>query len=363
VNLRIPGPTPLPGAVLEVIGQQMINHRGSEFETLFKLVTERLQLCFQTRNDVLILTGSGTGGLEAAIANLISPGDRVLAVTVGTFGERWVDIAKAFGADVTCLDFPRGEAADPAAIEEELTRGDGYSLLLVTHNETSTGVTNDVAAIAQAVHSLGEKRPLLAVDAVSSLGAIDLPVDALGLDVVVTASQKAWMAPPGLAMVSVSPSAWEAVEKAQAPRFYWDFKMALRYAGRGQTPATPAISILFGLNQGLALILAEGLPNVFERHHQLSSYLRNELRKLGLELLAADACASNTVTAVKLPSGVDGKEFVRRLRAEHGVEVAGGQGPLAGKIFRVAHMGFVTKRDLEEVIEGLAAILKSLSEK
>jgi aspartate aminotransferase-like enzyme len=356
-KLRIPGPTPLPGPVLEAIGQQMISHRGEEFSGLFRRLTGNLQTCFQTRGDVLILTGSGTGGLEAAIANLVSPGDPVLSVVTGVFGERWARIAEAFGAQVTRLEFPLGRAADLEAVVAALHDGTGYRLVLVTHNETSTGVTNDVAAVAQAVHSLGRERPVLAVDAISSLGAIDLPVDALGLDVVVTASQKAWMAPPGVAAVSVSPYAWAAVKRARAPRFYWDFQQAKRYAEKGQTPATPAVSVLYGLDRALELILDEGLPNVFTRHERLARYLRQELRSLGFGLLAPDECASNTLTAVEVPGGMGAAELINDLRLKHKIVVAGGQGPLAGKILRIAHMGYVTQRHLDELLDALRQVL------
>jgi aspartate aminotransferase-like enzyme len=345
-KLRIPGPTPLPGPVLEAIGQQMINHRGEEFSLLF-----------QTRGDVLVLTGSGTGGLEATIANLVSAGDPVLSVVTGIFGERWARIAEAFGAEVTRLEFPLGRAADVEAVVAALHDGTGYKLVLVTHNETSTGVTNDVAAIAQAVCSLGRERPVLAVDAISSLGAIDLPVDALGLDVVVTASQKAWMAPPGVAAVSVSPYAWAAVERARAPRFYWDFQAAKRYAEKGQTPATPAVSVLYGLDRALELILDEGLPNVFARHERLARYLRRELRTLNLNPLTADECASHTLTAVEVPEGMEAAELIDDLRLQYGIVIAGGQGPLAGRILRIAHMGYVTQRHLDELLAALRQLL------
>lgn len=361
-NLRIPGPTPLPGPVLEAIGQQMINHRGEEFCQLFRRLTANFQTCFQTKGDVLILTGSGTGGLEATIANLVSPGDPVLSVVIGYFGDRWADIAEAFGARVTKLKFPQGRPADVEAVEEALRGKTGYKLVLVTHNETSTGVTNDVAAIAQAVHSLGRERPVLAVDAVSSMGAMNLPVDDLGLDVVVTASQKAWMSPPGVAIVSVSPYAWAAVEKARSPRFYWDFQSAKRYAEKGQTPATPALSVLYGLDRALELILSEGLPNVFARHERLTRYVRRELRSLGLSLLAPDECASHTLTSVEVPEGVEAKGLISDLYARHKIVVAGGQGSLAGKIIRIAHMGYVTQRQLDKLLAALGELLPCRSQ-
>ncbi len=365
MTLRIPGPTPLPEAVLQATGQQMINHRGPEFVSLLREITARLKAFFQTEGDVFILTASGTGGLEAALVNLLSPGDRVLAVSVGYFGDRFARIAEVFGAQLTKLDFPWGEAADPEIIRERLIAEPGFKLVLVTHNETSTGVTNDLAAIAEAVRistssvesSLGDGGSLLAVDAISSLGAIDLPMDEWGCDVVITGSQKAWMAPPGLAMVGVSRRAWLAVERAESPRFYWDFRPLKTYAGRGQTPFTPALSALYGLGRSLELMAEEGLSNIFARHRRIGRYMREGIKALGLELLADETHASDTVTAVRVPSGVDGGELLARLREEYGVILGGGQGPLRGRIFRIGHMGYVSEADIDRVLKALNSLM------
>jgi aspartate aminotransferase-like enzyme len=250
MNLRIPGPTPVPPAVLEASARQMIDHRGPEFAALLERVTARLKAIFLTEGDVLLLTASGTGGMEAAIVNTLSPGDEVLAITVGAFGDRFAEIAEAYGLTVHRLAFEWGTAVDPERVRQALEEHPGTKAVLVTHNESSTGVTNDVQAVAALAR---EHDALTLVDSVSGAGALELPVDAWGLDVVVTASQKAWMAQPGLAMVTVSARAWDAYQRAKLPRFYWDFGQALRYLKRGQTPATPAVSVLYALDASLEL--------------------------------------------------------------------------------------------------------------
>jgi len=225
-QLRIPGPTPCPPEVLQAMAWPMINHRGPEFKRILYDVTDKLKQAFQTKNDVLLLTGSGTGGLEAAIVNTLSPGDKVLSVSIGVFGNRFANIARQFGAEVAAIEMEWGKAADPETVRQALQANPAVKAVLVTHNETSTGVTNDLGAISQVVKESGK---LLLVDAISSLGSIDLPVDAWHCDVVVTGSQKGWMVPPGLAMVSVSPEAWQAHSEARMPRFYWDFTQAKNF--------------------------------------------------------------------------------------------------------------------------------------
>jgi len=357
-NLRIPGPTPLPPEVRRALAAPIIGHRSPELQSLMSRVRRRLKQVFQTEHEVLVFTSSGTGGMEAAVANLLSPGDRVLAVSVGVFGERWVRLAEAYGAQVDRLAFPYGEGADPEVVLAWL-RGEGpYRALFITHNETSTGVTNDLGALAAALGDLGDERPLLVVDAISSLGAIDLRTDAWGCDVVVTGSQKALMTPPGLALVSVSSRALAASGQARNPRFYWDFQRAMEYAtGRNQTPFTPSVTLLQGLDVALGLILDEGLGERFARHEALASYFRQGAAALGLEFLAREAVRSNAVTALKVPSGITAEALVGRLRDEYGIEVAGGQGPLKGQIFRVGHMGWVTQEELADVLRALREIL------
>jgi len=261
-NLRIPGPTPVPPEVRQALAAPVIGHRSADMQALMSRVRQSLRQVFQSEHEVLFFAASGTGGMEAAVANLLSPGDRVLVVSVGVFGERWIQLVEAFGAEVDCLRFPPGEAADPGRVAARLRTEGPYRAVFATHNETSTGVTNDLEALSGALQEQGDERPLLVVDAISSLGAIDLRTDAWECDVVVTGSQKALMTPPGLALVSVSPRALAASEQARNPRFYWDFHKALQYATeRNQTPFTPSVSLLQGLDVALEQILAEGLQN------------------------------------------------------------------------------------------------------
>ncbi len=353
-NLRIPGPTPCPDEVLQAMSWQMINHRGPEFRQMLNDVTDKLKQIFQTKNDVFILSGSGTGGLEAAIVNTLSPEDKVLSVSIGVFGERFASIAEQFGAEVIPLRFEWGKAADVDTIRRALQAEPGIKAVLVTHNETSTGVTNDLAAISSVVK---EYDKLLLVDAISSLGSIDLPVDDWHCDVTVTGSQKGWMVPPGLAMVSLSPEAWQAQANAKMPRFYWDFTKARNYMEKGQTPWTPAISIVFALSVSLEMILKEGLANVITRHAQISQTARDGLKSLGLSLFAEEGYASNTVTAVAASDGLDIKKMLKILREEHKIILAGGQQKLDGKIFRIGHLGWMTEEDIKAVISALTVAL------
>ncbi len=353
-QLRIPGPTPCPIEVLQVMTRQMINHRGGEFGQILNKVTANLKQLFQTKGDVFLLTGSGTGGLEAAIVNTLSPGDKVLSVAVGVFGERFGTIAQQFGAEVIPLRFDWGKAADADAVRQALKAEPKIKAVLVTHNETSTGVTNDLAAINSIVKEFDK---LLLVDAISSLGSVDLPVDDWHCDVTVTASQKGWMAPPGLAMVSVSQEAWQAHSKAKMPRFYWDFAHAKSYLEKGQTPWTPAISTVFALLVSLEMMLKEGLPNIIARHARVGKAARAGIKSLGLSLFADENYASNTVTAVASSDGLDTKKMLKLLREEHQIILSGGQQRLDGKIFRIGHLGWVTEDDIKAVILALKVVL------
>jgi len=353
-QLRIPGPTPCPDKVLQAMSRQMINHRGPEFAQLLDEVTAKLKQLFQTKGDVFLLTASGSGGLEAAIVNTLSPGDKVLAVPIGAFGERFTSIAEQFGADVIPLRCEWGKAADADAIRQVLHTEPEIKAVLVTHNETSTGVTNDLAAISSVVKEFDK---LLLVDAVSSLGMVDLPVDDWGCDVTVTGTQKGLMVPPGLAMVSISQKAWQAYSTAKMPRFYWDFTKAKSYFERGQTPWTPAVSMVFALSASLEMILKEGLPNVIARHARVGKAARDGIKSLGLSLFADEKYASNTVTAVAGSDGLDITKMRKILREEHKVVLGGGQQRLDGKIFRIGHMGWVTEDDIKAVISALKVVL------
>jgi len=350
MQLRIPGPTPCPPQSLQAMGRQMINHRGGEFAKILNSITEKLKQIFQTKGDVFLLTGSGTGGMEAAIVNILSPGDKVLSISNGAFGERFADIAKGFGAKVTRLNFEWGKPVNLEAIVESLRADDDIKAVLVTHNETSTGMTNNLGEISTAIKKFDK---LLLVDAISSLGCINLPVDDWHCDIVVTGSQKGWMVPPGLAMVSVSERAWQANAQAKMPRYYWDFNKAKDYYQKGQTPWTPAISIFYALDTTLDLMLSEGLDNIFTRHARVAQVTRNGIKSLGLSLFADEQYASNTVTAVNAPDDIDVLKLSQVLREEYKIIIAGGQGKLAGKIFRIGHLGLVYEDDIKAVLDAL----------
>jgi aspartate aminotransferase-like enzyme len=336
------------------MSRQMINHRGEEFGNILDKVTANLKQLFQTRNDVFVLTSSGTGGLEAAIVNTLSPGDKVLSVSIGVFGERFAAIASQFGAEVIPLRFECGRAAEADAVRQALHAEPKIKAVLTTHNETSTGVTNDLASISALAKEFDK---LLLVDAISSLGSIDLPVDNWHCDVAVTGSQKGWMAPPGLAMVSVSPKAWQAHAKARMPRFYWDFTKARSYLEKGQTPWTPAIPAIFALYTSLEMMVKEGLSSIVARHARVGKAARDGVKSLGLSLFADENYASNTVTAAAAPDGLDVAKLRKILREEHQIVLGGGQQKLNGKIFRIGHLGMVTEEDIEQVLSALKVVL------
>ena len=356
-QLRVPGPTPCPPEVLKAMGWQMVNHRGPEFHELLTEVTENLKKVFQTKSDLLLLTGSGTGGLEAAVVNTMSPGDKVLSVSMGVFGDRWATIAKTFGADVVNLKVEWGKAADPDTVKKAINDNLAVKAVMVTHNETSTGVTNDMKAISKVVKDAGK---LLIVDSISGMGSLPLAVDELGVDVAVSGSQKGWMVPPGMAMVSVSTAGWKSRETAKMPNFYWDFVRAKKnYDEKKENPWTPAISIVYAFKVALQMMLKEGIDNIFERHARIGNLTREGIKKLGLPLFADPAHASNTVTSVGIPEGLDGKKFRQICREKYKVVLAGGQQTLDGKIFRIGHLGLINEKDVKEI---LSAIEKALPE-
>ncbi|MFA5628933.1 MAG: alanine--glyoxylate aminotransferase family protein [Dehalococcoidales bacterium] len=353
-NLRIPGPTPCPEDVLKEMSRQMINHRGPEFAQVLNNVTAGLKQVFQTSGNVLLVSSSGTGGMEAAVVNMLSPGDKVLSVSIGGFGDRFATIAKTYGADVIPLSFEWGTAADPDAIRKALNDNPSVKAVLVTHNETSTGVTNDLESISKVVKEFDK---LIIVDAVSSMSSINLPVDKWGCDVVVSGSQKGWMVPPGVAMLSVSEKGWAANAEAKMPRFYFDIAKAKNSIEKGQTPWTPAMSVIFALEKALQLMLDEGLENIFTRHIRIADMTRKGIKELGLELFADEKFASNTVTSVRASEGLDVKQLNKIMREKHDIVLGGGQLHLAGKIFRIGHLGYVSEKDIEEVLEKLRIVL------
>ncbi|HEY6571592.1 MAG TPA: alanine--glyoxylate aminotransferase family protein [Candidatus Limnocylindrales bacterium] len=349
-NLRIPGPTALPPSVREAGGRQMVNHRGEEFKALLLRVGEGMKPFFGTTSDVILLTCAGTGGLEAAIVNTLSPGDAVLAVTMGAFGDRFAKIAEVYGASVTRLEVEWGEAARADDVRRAAGQIPGLRAVLLTHNETSTGVTNDVASLAASIREVAPEA-LILVDAISALGAVPFAMDAWGLDLVVTGSQKAWMAAPGMAMAAVGPRAWAAGETARMPRFYLDLKRHRDTAAAGETPWTPAVAVMYQVDEGLRLMQAEG-DGVFARHVACAAMTRAGLRAIGFQLLAADDVASKTVTAAWIPEGLDWSAFNKALKAR-GLVLAGGQGKLKGRIFRLGHLGSVTT---DEILAAIGVI-------
>ena len=356
-NLRTPGPTPIPQAVRDAQAQPMIDHRGTEFAELLRETSTGLAELIGTAGDVVLLTGSGSGALEAAVVNTLSPGDRVLSVNIGAFGDRFAKVATVFGAEVDSLAFEWGTSAAPDALRDRLAAGDPYRAVLVTHNETSTGVANPMREIASVVRQApGE--PLLLVDGISGLGAMPFEMDAWGVDLVVSASQKAWMASPGIAIAALGERAVAAGETARMPRFYWDFAEAREWASKGQTPWTPAITVLYGLRVGVQRLRDEGRERTWARHAAIARGVAAGLEALGLRLVASEADRSATVTAAWVPDGVEWAPFNAAMRKQ-GLVIAGGQGKWTGKILRFGHMGEV---GIDEMAEALDIMGRTLPE-
>ena len=354
--LMIPGPTPVPDSVLSKMAMPMINHRGKEFAQILKNVTEKMKKVYLTKGDVILLTASGSGGMESAVVNFLSPGDKAIFCVTGAFGDRWAKMGKVYGADVIRIETPIGEGITPEMIEDNLKKNPGVKAVYITHNETSTAITNDLSKIGEIAHKYGA---IVAVDAVSSLGAIELRMDDWQLDVVVTASQKALMTPPGLAFVAVSERAWELHKSAKMPRFYFDLGEAKRMAENGETPFTPAVSQVFAIDTALDLLLSEGLENSWKRHKLLGRAVREGIKALGLKLLAKEEFASNAVTGVYPPEGISADDLRRKVKAR-GVTLAGGQGVLKGKIFRIGHIGYILDKDIIVTLSIIGETLREM---
>lgn len=357
-TLLLPGPTPIPPRVALAMARPAISHRGPEFKSLLDEVTSGLKEVFQTTSDVVVLTSSGTGGMEAAVTNLISPGEKALVVTIGAFGERFVKICRAFGVEAEVMAFPYGHPADPRAVADRLKADTKYEIkaVLVQHNETSTGVLNDIQAISRA---RGNHPALLIVDSISGLVAADLPMDEWKIDVIIAGSQKAFMLPPGLAMLAVNERAWQAAENCVNRRYYLDIIAAKDSAKKGATPYTPAVSLLYGLKESLKIIQEQTLEGSFNRHALMRDMVWAGLKALGLKPLADAKAASPAVTAVVVPEGMKPGDITNPLREKHGVVVAGGQGSVKDKIFRIGHLGYT---GLEDILTGFAALEAVLSE-
>lgn len=346
-----PGPTPLPPSVLEAMSRPLIHHRTAEFGRLFVSVIEDMQFVYRTKGSVLMMTASGTGGMESAVVNLLSPGDLTVVCVTGAFGERFVKIHKAFGLDPVVLPFEWGTAVSPDALRRALKDNKGVKAVFIQHTDTSTGVVNDLKTLAQVVRE--ESDALVVVDSVSGLACERLEMDEWGLDCVVTGSQKGLMNAPGLAFAALSEKAWKAVETAKLPKFNFDYKLIRKSLADKETPWTPAISIVAGQAAALKLLRAEGMEACWKRHDELAAHARKLLtEKLGLPFFAKNP--ANILTGVKLPEGVDGSKLLADILKEEGISIAGGQLHLKGKIFRLAHMGYISKSDIEAGVEALS---------
>ncbi len=353
--LMTPGPTPAPPEVLAAIGQPVIHHRGPDFKKLYAECLDRLREVFHTRSEVLLFGGSGTGAMESAVANLCSPGEPVLVVSAGYFGERWVAIAESYGAEVDHLRYAWGEIPSADDLAARLREREA-AVVFLTHSETSTGVVSDLQASAAVARESGA---LSVVDAISSLGAVPLETDAWGIDVVASGAQKALMTPPGLALISASQAAWDKTGSAASPRYYWDWARTSKGQATLDAPVTLPVSLVAGLNVALGLLLEEGLEGAFERHIRLGRACREGLKAMGLELFSPDDDSSAVVTAARAPDGIDSDELVLLLRDRHGVTLAPGQGELKGKIFRIGHIGYY---DVFDITTALAAVELALGE-
>ncbi|HEU0337609.1 MAG TPA: alanine--glyoxylate aminotransferase family protein [Gaiellaceae bacterium] len=353
--LLTPGPTPVPPEVLAAAGEPVIHHRAPDFKELFARVLGRLQGVFRTEGDVLLLTASGTGAFESAVVNLLSPGERVLAVSAGNFGERWAKLAAAYGCEVEELRYEWGAVPQPADVERRLAET-GARVVFLVHSETSTGVVCDLEGLVAVCREAGA---LSVVDAISSLGAVPLETDAWGVDVVVTGSQKALMTPPGLAFVAVGERGWAKAETASLPRFYWDWQRARAAQEKGSTPFTPATSTVVALDAALRLLLEEGLESAHARHVALGRACRAGVKAMGLELYSPDDDSSAVLTAILTPEGVDAVELRLALRDRHGITVAGGHGEVADRLFRIGHIGYV---DVFDITTALGAVELELAE-
>lgn len=363
INLRVPGPTPVPDRVLHAQCRQMINHRSPEFSALMQSITGKLKTLFQTQNDIIIYPSSGTGGLEASVVNTLSPGDRVLGLTIGYFGDRYMEIAKEFGIDLIRLEKPWGQVFEGDEVADALRKHGPVKAVIVTHNETSTGATNPIRDISRAVKEYNPES-LLLVDSVSGLGSMPLPVDEWQIDIAVTGSQKALMIPPGLAILSVSPLAWQAHEQSKMPRHYWDFSSYRKYMDKHQTPYTPAVSLYYALDEATDMIMEETLEGVLARHRRVANLTRQYIREYesrGLSLFADPDHLSDSVTAVRVADGIDVKQLLKEMKAQ-GVILGSGQGKHTSEYFRIGHLGWVHEPDIVDVFEKLA-IIDSLKSK
>jgi aspartate aminotransferase-like enzyme len=356
--LLAPGPTPVPPEVLQSMAMPIIHHRAPDFVPVLESAKEGMKWLFQTENDVLILTATGTGGMVAAVNNFFSPGEKVLVVNGGKFGERWGKIAASYGIEVKEIPVEWGRVVKPEAVEEELKKDKDIRGVLVQASETSTGVFHPIQEVGEVVRRVRDDA-LFVVDAISGLVAHDMRPDAWGVDVMVAGSQKGLMLPPGLAFVSASERAWKKNEQSEAPRFYFNLRKERESLAKNQTAFTSSVTLIVGLNEALKLLQAEGLENIFARHARLAEATRAAARALGLGLFAKES-PSNALTAIEAPPGIDGQEIYKTMREVYGITGAGGQDMARGKIFRIAHLGYADTFDVITAIAGLEMVLKKL---
>lgn len=355
--LLAPGPTPVPPEVLLAMARPMIHHRAPEFDPIFAEAREGLKWLFQTRNDVLMLASSGTGGMEASISNFLSPGDKALCINGGKFGERWGKICKAFGVHATEIKVEWGQAVNPQVVADALKKDPSIKAVYVQASETSTGVSHDVKAIGEIVK--GHENTILVVDAITALGVFDIKTDVWGLDVVITGSQKALMLPPGMAFMSVSEKAWALADKAKNAAFYFNLKKERENQAKNQTAFTPTVSLIIGLQEVLRTMKGEGLEKMFARQGQLAHAMREGMKAAGLTLFPKES-PSDALTTVCAPEGVDGQAVYKNLRVQYGITAAGGQDHLKGKIFRLSHMGYADRFDVITAVAATEMVLKGL---
>lgn len=352
-RLFTPGPTPVPESVMLRMAEPIIHHRNPEFREVFTRVNANLQYLFQTKQPVLTLTCSGTGGVEATFVSLFSTGDSIISVNGGKFGERWVKMPRTFGLNVAEIKVDWGKAVTADQIRQALKSNPGAKAVYLTHSETSTGTATDVKKIAAIIHE--HSNALVCVDGITAIGAHEMRFDEWGIDVCVTGSQKGLMIPPGLAFVALSERAVAAMDKSTLPKFYFDLRKAIKSHEDNDTPWTPAVSLIVGVDAALELIRAEGIENVWQRHRRLAAALRAGIKALGLKLFSDSP--SHAVTPVWLPKGMEWKAFNKTLKSDNGITIAGGQDNYAGKIFRVSHLGYYDELDMLAFVGALERTL------